>query len=70
MTANDSTLISRYIGLQDGLSSLDEQWDELQTLFEQLELYSVETAEYEDVLTFATSILYFGLVREVGSLQD
>ncbi len=61
--------VSTSIHLKPGLLDLDDLLDDLQTLFEQLQLSSVEAAEYEDVLTFATNVAYFGQIEKVSTLK-
>lgn len=53
------------IELLDGLEGQDDNLDTLFPLFEQLQLATVEAADpHLDLITFATSAYYFGVITE------
>lgn len=58
------------INLVPGLAGLDDSFDDFQALFELLQISSIEATEYEDVLTFATSVAYFAQIQKVDIIRD
>ena len=59
------------VKISRGLEGQDDNLDALSTLFEQLQLLTVDASNPElDLITFAHSAYYFGVITEVDELAQ